>query len=85
MSDETPRRPTRTSTVRAALGLVLAGGPQPGAQDLRVERAGEAAVAGHEQQADRRSCARAPGGSAGCGMFSAASAAWRVMRRIAPA
>ena len=38
---------------RAALGLVLAPGGDAGADDLRVERAGQPAVAGDEQQPDR--------------------------------
>jgi hypothetical protein len=51
LSDDAGRRPTRSRPL-CTPWLVLAAGGDAGADDLRVERAGQPAVAGDQQQAD---------------------------------
>ena len=76
--------PGRIPALRSLLGE-LGGEAHAGADDLRVEAAREAAVAGDEQQADIRldSCSRSSGTRAASP--PAARAAWRVIRPIASA
>ena len=70
---------------RAALRLVLAAGRDAGAHDLRVECAGQAAVARDQRTARRLAPTRARVRIGRLGTRPAASAASRVIRRIASA
>ena len=78
---ETPRRPTTEKDDLLPSPRELALELDPGADDLRVERAGEAAVAGDEQDPDVRwsSCSWSTGRF--LASTPAASATWRVILR----